>query len=248
MHQSLYSKNDIRHYFGPVSYCPTKSPCVSAVPTLKERRAYFTTKTSCPIITTSKVWREPVPLDIFAKTVALSDRVRSARYPSSFDPLARHPFDPPDSRPIPSPVAISPSTDAPMGCGNEISVAAENVNGVTDATVSAGIYTGIGLGTSFGSFTTIPEEEIIFELQDSAHVALVALLYHALATSTPVSDLGPPLIWEKFVLQKWSSFWRFHQPVYCVCIRCRTSSLRWVIALIYKLLLIAWDLWQYKTD
>ena len=119
---------------------------------------------------------------------------------------------------------------------------------VADATVSAGIYTGIGLGTSFGSFTTMPEEEIIFELQDSANAALVALLYHALTTSTPVSDLGPHLIWRKFVLQIWSPFWRFLQPVHCVCIRCRKSFLRWVTALIYKLLLIAWDLRQYKTD
>ena len=113
---------------------------------------------------------------------------------------------------------------------------------------SAGFSTGIGLGNSFDTFNTKPEEEIIFESLAPVDSALVALLYRALTTSTPVSDLGPHLIWEKFVLRILSSFWRFHQPVHCVCIRCRTSSLRWVIALIYKLLLIAWDLWQYKTD
>ena len=162
--------------------------------------------------------------------------------------MARHPFDPPDAHLVPSQVTILPVTDAPIGFGDEVSVAAENVSDVADATVSAGIYTGIGLGTSFGSFTTMPEEEIIFELQDSAHDALVALLCHALTTSTPVSDLGPHLLWETFVLRIWSSFWRFHQPVYCVCIKCRKSSPRWVTALIYKLLFIAWDLWQFKTD
>ena len=117
-----------------------------------------------------------------------------------------------------------------------------------DKTVCDDFYIGIGLGNSFDTFNTKLKEEIIFESPDPVDSALVALLYHALTTSTPVSDLGPHLIWEKFVLRIWSSFWRFHQPVHCVCIRCRKSSLRWVTALIYKLLLIAWDLWQYKTD
>ena len=263
MHQFRYSKNDIRHYFGHVLYCPNESPCGSAVPTLKERRAYFNTKTSCPNIKTSKVWREPVPLDIFAK-LALSDRVRSAQYPSAFDPFARHPFDPPDSRLVPSQVPFSPLKGASIGFGDEVSVAAENVSDVADTTVSVGpsaevsilpdtnvsdgnytavsvladgeasddnvteayiladktvrdgIYTGFGLGNSFVPFTTTPEEEIIFESQDSTDSAFAAALYY---------HAFPP----------------------CVSIRCRRSSLRWVTALIYKLLLIAWDLWQYKT-
>ena len=39
----------------------------------------------------------------------------------------------------------------------------------------------------------------------------------------------------------------FHAFPLCMYIRCRRSSLRWVTALIHKLLFIAWDLWPYKT-
>ena len=87
---------------------------------------------------------------------------------------------------------------------------------LADMIVRDAIYTGFGLGNSFVSFTATPEEEIIFESQDSVDSAFAAVLYY---------HAFPP----------------------CVYIRCRRSSLRWVTALIYKLLLIAWDLWQYKT-
>ena len=67
---------------------------------------------------------------------------------------------------------------------------------LADKTVREGVYTGFGLGTGFATFNTTPEEEIIFESPAPVDSALVALLYHALTTSTPVSDLGPHLIWE----------------------------------------------------
>jgi hypothetical protein len=54
--------------------------------------------------------------------------------------------------------------------------------------------------------------------------------------------------WVSFVLRQESLWWRVHQPAPKVYINCRRSSFRWVAALIYKLLLIAWDFWQYKTD
>ena len=161
----------------------------------------------------------------------------------------RHPFDPPDAHPalVPSQVLFSKMKDATIGVGDDVLVADKEVSDV-DMPVSDVIYNGIGFGHSFDTFNTQPEEEIIFESPAPVDSALVALLYHALTTSTPVSDIGPHLIWGKLVLRIWSSFWRFHQPVYCVCIRCQKSSLRWVTALIYKLLFIAWDLWQFKTD
>ena len=40
----------------------------------------------------------------------------------------------------------------------------------------------IGLGHSFDTFNTKPEEEIIFESQDSADSALAAPQYHASST------------------------------------------------------------------
>ena len=236
----MYSKNDIRHYFGPVHYRPNKSTCGSTVPTTvagnrehMERKAYSNPKTYCPNIKTSKVWREPVPLDIFAQ-LALSDCVRYAQYPSAFDPLARHPFDPPDAHLVlvPSQVQFSKLKGSPIGFGNDVSgsVVVADADSDTDfgeayvfsdvrvadgtmrdggigigdeVSVAAeigsdGFSTGIGFGNSFDTFNTKPEEEIIFESPAPVDSALVALLYHTLTTSTPVSDLGLHLIWEKF--------------------------------------------------
>ena len=91
----------------------------------------------------------------------------------------------------------------------------EDESSVAESNGSDSIYSGIGLGNIFDLLYPLPEEEFIFESQDSREFALGALLYHAFSP--------------------------------CVYIRCRRSSLRWVTALIYKLLLIAWDLWPYKT-
>ena len=104
-------------------------------------------------------------------------------------------------------VAVTDKTDGTMsdgGIGFEDEVSAADPNG------SDGIYTSIGLGNIFDLFYPLPEDEFIFESQDSREFALGALLYHAFSP--------------------------------CVYIRCRRSSLRWVTALIYKLLLIAWNL------
>ena len=62
-------------------------------------------------------------------------------------------------------------SDGGFDFGDEVSVA--DLNG------SDGIYTGIGLGNSFDLFHTPPEEEFIFESQDSREFALGALRYHA---------------------------------------------------------------------
>jgi hypothetical protein len=163
---------------------------------------------------------------------------------------------------VPSQVQFSNLKGATIGIGVDVSVADKNVSVVVDSsiytavsvlaadedsdndvseafvladkTVSDGIYTGIGSWTCFEPFNTKPEEEIIFESQDSED-SPPALQYHALPTHTTATlPAGLPR-------------WRFHQPVHCAYIRCRRSSLRWVTALIYKLLLIAWDLWTFKT-
>ena len=51
-----------------------------------------------------------------------------------------------------------------------------------DANVSDGSFTGIGLGHSFDPFNTKPEEEIIFESQDSEDSAIAALHFHYFPT------------------------------------------------------------------
>jgi hypothetical protein len=163
---------------------------------------------------------------------------------------------------VPSQVQFSKLKGATIGIGDEVSVADKKASDVAsssiytavsvlaadedsdndvseafvlaDKTVSEGIYTGIGSWTCLDPFHTKPEEEIIFESQDSED-SIPALQYHALPPYTTAT------------LPACLPLWRFHHPVHCVYVRCRRSSLRWVTALIYKLLLIAWDFWTFKT-
>lgn len=54
--------------------------------------------------------------------------------------------------------------------------------------------------------------------------------------------------WENFVFGRWCPAWRHHQAIHYAEIGSRKSSLRWATAIIHKLLLIAWDLWQYRNN
>ena len=97
---------------------------------------------------------------------------------------------------------------------------------------------GFGTGNIFDStFHTRFEEEIVFEPQvlddDLAVLHYLAILH----------SLWDPLC----IFQQWSSLVCF-PPANKVFIQCQSYPPRWVIAVIYKLLLVAWDLWQYKTD
>ena len=50
------------------------------------------------------------------------------------------------------------------------------------------------------------------------------------------------------MLGRWCPAWSRFQASHYVDIGSRRSSLRWATAIIYKLLLIAWDLWQYRNN
>ena len=54
--------------------------------------------------------------------------------------------------------------------------------------------------------------------------------------------------WDNFVLGRWCPSWRYHQASHYMDIGSRKSSLRWATALIHKLLLTSWDLWQYRNN
>ena len=45
-----------------------------------------------------------------------------------------------------------------------------------------------------------------------------------------------------------SKTWQLHQARYYTRIGSRRTSLRWATAVIHKLLLVSWDLWQYRND
>jgi hypothetical protein len=219
---------------------------------------------------------------------------------------------------VPSQVQFSKLKGATIGIGDEVSVADKKVSDVADSsiytavsvlaadkdsdndvseafvladkTVSEGIYTGIGPWTCLDPFHTKPEEEIIFESQDSEDstpgeslqsVAPVqackkakcidsqpcafsnqrdlSTITTSKADSPPISlclpvkalfhaspSEQPPFCDNFFVLGIWSPSWRYqaNQRAY---IGSRKSSLRWATALIHKLLLVAWDLWQFRN-
>ena len=54
--------------------------------------------------------------------------------------------------------------------------------------------------------------------------------------------------WDNFVLGRWGPSWRAHQAAHYLFHESRKSSLRWATALIHKLLLVSWDLWQYRNN
>ena len=51
--------------------------------------------------------------------------------------------------------------------------------------------------------------------------------------------------WNNFVLGRWSKKWQRVQQRYIRDTGNRQSSLQWTSTIIHKLLLIAWDMWQY---
>ena len=153
---------------------------------------------------------------------------------------------------IPSQVIFSKpkgvaTTDSSNSSANVVFVADTNVSDgnstevFADENVSDGNSTGIGLGNSFDTFNTKPEEEIIFEKGE----AIVPL--HSAQSIRPVILAQCLLGWEKFVLGRWCPVWRHHRDAHYFNIDSRKSSLRWATALIHKLLLTAWDLWQYRN-
>jgi hypothetical protein len=53
--------------------------------------------------------------------------------------------------------------------------------------------------------------------------------------------------WDNFVLGRWCPSWRKHQDEYYSSTGSLRTSLRWATAVIHKLLLTAWDLWDYRN-
>ena len=47
------------------------------------------------------------------------------------------------------------------------------------------------------------------------------------------------------MMGRWSPKWRKVQEQYLTSIKSKRSSLRWSTAIIYKLMLVVWDIWQY---
>ena len=68
------------------------------------------------------------------------------------------------------------------------------------------------------------------------HTSVRAILYQQAAIG-----------WDNFVIGRWGPAWRFHQERYYSAQGSKRSSLRWAAAIIDKLLLVAWDLWQYRN-
>jgi len=64
------------------------------------------------------------------------------------------------------------------------------------------------------------------------------------AIITAQSHLG----WDNFVLGRWCPAWRKFQAQHYTDIGSRRTSLHWATAIIHKLLLTAWDLWQYHNN
>ena len=54
--------------------------------------------------------------------------------------------------------------------------------------------------------------------------------------------------WDNFVLGRWCPSWQHHQASHYTDTGSRRTSLRWATALIHKLLLVSWDLWQYRNN
>ena len=50
------------------------------------------------------------------------------------------------------------------------------------------------------------------------------------------------------MLGRWSPKWREVQQRYLTSIKSKRSSLRWCTAIIYKLMLVVWDIWQYRNQ
>ena len=217
----MYSTHDIRHYFGPVCSSPD-------LPTPGSTTGSTMLPIPCWTIPKTKSWRMPVPTrDNLALHAAYVRRTASA----STDTATAVPQAPvfktspatPTSYPM---LKSSPSEDTT--CNTITTTSTHWVD--MDSNHN-------GLGHNLDAFLTPPEEEIIFESQISEYSALADVY----------SCAFPAMSWVSFVLGRLPLLGRFHLPACNGCnIGCQRSSLRWITALIRKLLLIAWDFWQYK--
>ena len=51
--------------------------------------------------------------------------------------------------------------------------------------------------------------------------------------------------WNSFIIGRWSKKWREVQDKYLQSIKSRKSSKRWAVAVIHKMILTVWDMWQF---
>ena len=56
------------------------------------------------------------------------------------------------------------------------------------------------------------------------------------------------LKWYHFMLGRRSPKWKDVQQRYLTSIKSKRSSLRWYTAIIHKLMLVVWDIWQYRNQ
>ena len=63
-----------------------------------------------------------------------------------------------------------------------------------------------------------------------------------------VKEQNEGLGWTNFVLGRWSPKWQTVQQQYLTSIRSRKSSLRWAAAVIHKLLMTVWNVWDFRNS
>ena len=51
--------------------------------------------------------------------------------------------------------------------------------------------------------------------------------------------------WENFIFGQWSKKWQLVQSAYLLAIKSKQSPKRWTIAIICKLILLCWDVWDF---
>ena len=63
-----------------------------------------------------------------------------------------------------------------------------------------------------------------------------------------IKEQNEGLGWTNFVLGRWSPKWQEVQQVYLTSIQSRKSSLRWAAAVINKLLMTVWNVWDFRNN
>ena len=63
-----------------------------------------------------------------------------------------------------------------------------------------------------------------------------------------VKEQNDGLGWTNFVLGRWSPKWQEVQQQYLTSIQSRKSSLRWAAAVIHKLLMTVWNVWDFRNN
>ena len=161
MPQYRYSKNDIRHYFGPQQNQQHQKQHEDSAPAnlFPGRPPGFIP----PVYPSLQLLFESATVN--ASNALIPSQVRFLKLKG-----------PPIVIGDDDSVAATDKTDGTMSDGG---IGFEDEVSVVDPNGSDGIYTGIGLGNSFDWFHTSPEEEFIFESQDSREFALGVFCYHA---------------------------------------------------------------------